>query len=113
MTETTVASYVMDPATDVVLYGDEVAEGMWVLPDALLRAGGTEDERLRANRFRRVTKLRPYPASGNAPPGIAFVGEWVDGYQEAHRYAVIWAWIVRKDSLPGAAATVPDGGETE
>src|SRR5260370_3901705 len=59
----TVATYVMNPAEDVVLFGDELANGMWVLADdcgARPPYGPTEDERLRSQRFRRATPLRPH-----------------------------------------------------
>jgi hypothetical protein len=102
----TVASYLMNPAEDVVLFGEEITEGMWVLPEGgLLRRvfSGTEEERLRAQRFRKVTRLRRVPVE----PGnniLVFIGEWVDGYQEVCRYNESYGWIVKKDSLPGAAS---------
>jgi hypothetical protein len=110
MSETTVASYRMNPAEDVVIFGDELAEGMLVLPeDALLRSGayGSEEDRLRRQRFRKVTRLRVTPRYG-MDDLTAFIGEWIDGYQERQAYAASFAWIVKKDSLPGAA--VPADG---
>ena len=95
---TQLARYLMDPAEDVVLYGDDLTEGMWVLrEDWSLRneTSPREGERLRGQRFCRVTRLR---RDGDL---ITFIGEWVDGYQEAaNRTHVTYAWIVKKASLP-------------
>jgi hypothetical protein len=93
----TVTAYVMDPALDTVLFGDEITEGMWVLPeDSILRSLpiGGEEEQLRRQRFCRVTKLR---RSGTV---LVFVGEWVDGYQEVLSYNECHGWIVRKAAAP-------------
>ena len=100
--------YLMDPAEDTILYGDEITEGMWVLPEdpALRREHShSEDERLRGQRFRRVTRLR------RQPQHVSFIGEWVDGYKESvtHVHADL-AWIVKKSSLPGAE---PEAGSEE
>lgn len=99
-----IASYVMNPAEDVVMFGDDLAEGMWVLrEDTSMRHDyGTEEEQLRGQRFMRVTRLRftPGPASDLA----VFIGEWVDGHQEVQRIAVTFGWIVKKDSLPATGA---------
>lgn len=97
-----VATYVMNPAEDVVLFGDELAEGMWVMQeDWVLRARAemSEDQQLRMQRFMRVTRLRfaPGPSSDLA----VFVGEWVNGHQEIQRVAVTLGWIVKKSSIPG------------
>ena len=94
--ETTVPVYRMNPAEDRIIFGDELEEGMWVLaehPDHRIRSGG-EDEQIRAQRFRRVTRLR------NTPGNTVFIGEWADGYQEVHTCRIVTAWLVRKDS-PG------------
>jgi hypothetical protein len=100
------ALYVMNPATDRVIFGDQLAEGMWVMPESeCLRRGRSEDAALRANRFCRVTALRWPPSPGSGYPAkVAFIGEWVDGYQSACCYAVTWGWIVRRDDEPGEAA---------
>lgn len=105
MSETTIAVYRMNPAEDVILFGDELREGMWVLPeDITMRRpnGGDEDSRIRRQRFRRVTRLRREP--GN-PGLIIFVAEWVDGYQEVHRYAVSYGWIVKKERTDDSDGT--------
>ena len=95
-----IARYVMNPKMDVILFGDELKEGMWVMPSELRGDHGTEDERLRAQRFMQVTRLRFMP--GQCGTLTCFVGEWVDGYQEVKRFNVSFGWIVRKDSVPGA-----------
>jgi hypothetical protein len=95
----TVSRYVMNPAEDEIRFGDELADGMWVLcADPVFRSphGHTEDEQMRQQRFRRVTRLRHDPARGSLPPQVAFVGEWVDGYQEVHSYSVQYGWLVKK-----------------
>lgn len=98
----TITEYVMNPAEDTVLYGDELADGMWVLgDDALMRtpSGDSEDEQIRAQRFRRVTRLRLYtqPGSDSAPPQMSFIGEWADGYQQSWEGAITSAWIVKRE----------------
>lgn len=94
----TVAAYLMNPAEDVIVFGDELAEGMWVLPATLPRRpyGDDEDSRIRSQRFRRVTRLRRVPAAGANQEQAVFVGEWIDGYQEIHSYAVTHGWITKK-----------------
>ena len=93
-------SYKMNPAEDTILYGDEIAEGMWVLRDSeILRPGSeaAEDDQLRAQRFCKVTRLRSHGDK------ITFIGEWIDGYQRSQGPChVSHAWIVKKSSLPGA-----------
>lgn len=108
MNETKRTVYKMNPAEDCVLYGDELTEGMWVMPQSLdmrNRAWPDEDEFLRGQRFCRVTKLRQTPADGIVPAGIAFVGEWVDGYQFAYRMAHAHAWIVKRENPAEAEST--------
>lgn len=100
MNGTEASAYRMNPAEDVIVFGDELEEGMLVLAEeqhARQPHGSGEDERLRAQWFRRVTRLRREPgAAPGAPAKVVFVGEWVDGYQEVHRYAVSYGWIVKK-----------------
>ena len=96
---TEVASYLMNPGEDVIVFGDELAEGMLVVPeraDCRSQDSGSEDARLRGERFRRVTRLRILPPCGDTPEQTVFVGEWVDGYQEVHSYAESFGWIVKK-----------------
>src|SRR6266498_6053874 len=75
----TVPVYRMNPAEDEIRFGEEITEGMWVLADSpIFRSphGGGEDEKIRAQRFRRVTRLRREPASSINPDSlIIFVGE--------------------------------------
>lgn len=98
---TQITAYVMNPATDVVIFGDQLAEGMTVLPENnLLRHGDTEDEQLRAQRFRTVRTLRTEPSANGRPAQIAFIGEWADGYQSAWKGATTWTWIVKRGSIP-------------
>lgn len=93
-----VASYLMNPAEDTLLFGDELREGMWVLlDDEHLRAGveAPEEVQIRAQRFCRVARLRIHGET------LSFVGEWVDGYQKSRGpVALSYAWIVKKDSIP-------------
>jgi len=96
---TDVATYLMNPAEDVIAFGDELAEGMWVLPESpAARPGGRtgEDAAIRAQRFRKITRLRRIPAMGATPEQTVFVGEWIDGYQEVHSFAVSHGWLVKK-----------------
>lgn len=91
-----VSAYVMSPAEDVILFGDELGNGMWVLADdcgARPPYGAAEEDRLRAQRFRRVTRLR---REGDL---VTFVGEWLDGYQALHQASASSGWIVKRDSL--------------
>lgn len=98
MSTHTVPQYQMNPAEDVIVFGDELADGMLVLPeDRLIRTAFSfeaEERQLRAQRFRKVTRLR---REGDL---TRFVGEWIDGYQEVQRYNVCHAWLVKKDSVP-------------
>jgi hypothetical protein len=95
MSAATVAAYVMNPAEDVVLYGSDLAGGMLVLPE-IRRNSGTEDEQIREQRFRRVTRLRPAAEPGS----LRFIGEWVDGYQQGDASSAGQCWIVKRDSIP-------------
>jgi hypothetical protein len=98
MNEITTAVYRMNPATDRIIFGDELEEGMWVLPeDPWYRQpdSETEDEQIRAQRFRRVTRLAITHRYGSVQ--ARFIGEWVDGYQEVHWHGTCIAWLVRKD----------------
>jgi hypothetical protein len=90
---TTTVKYRMDPAEDEIRFGDELAEDMWVLAeDWLFRSphGDSEEDKIRAQRFRRVTRIR------RSNGIVQFVGEWIDGYQEVHSYSESYAWLVKK-----------------
>jgi hypothetical protein len=96
-------TYLMNPAEDLIVFGDELADEMWVLADDCCSRppyGGTEDERLHSQRFRRVTKLR---REGDL---VTFIGEWLDGYQAIHQASTSSGWIVKKDSLPDGRAAL-------
>ena len=110
----TVARYVMNPAEDEIRFGDELADGMWVLQEPWeMRSphGDSEDEQMRRQRFRRVTRLRHVAGGGVAPPKIVFVAEWVDGYQEVHSYAVSYGWLVKKSAPAAEPETADDPGQ--
>jgi len=94
------AAYLMNPATDTIVFGDELAVGMQVLPEnrSIRHDDGSEDSALRAQRFRTIIRIRGItPATGYAPAQVTFLGEWVDGYQEIWAGAVTHGWIVRKE----------------
>jgi hypothetical protein len=110
----TVTTYRMNPAEDRIVFGEEITEGMWVLTEPWpMRSphGSDEESHLRAQRFRKVTRLRHVPGSGASPAKVVFVGEWVDGYQEVHEYAVTYGWLVKKD--PVTAGEENYGSESE
>jgi hypothetical protein len=92
--------YRMNPAEDTLVYGDQLAEGMWVLPSSPTTRflGEDEDSRLRAQRFCRVTRLRrePFRFDGEVSEVTVFVGEWVDGYQYQRRHALTTPWLAKK-----------------
>jgi len=93
---TQVARYVMNPAEDVVLFGDDLAEGMQVLREDPYARITFEHDPGRAEQFSRVTRLRLYPET------LTFLGEWSDGYQKhIGPVARDRAWIVKKASIPG------------
>jgi hypothetical protein len=101
--ETDVTEYRMNPAEDMIVFGDELEDGMWVLTESTMARqphGYDEDSQIRRQRFRRVTRLRREPGYASAPDKVVFVGEWVDGYQEVHAYAVTFGWLVKKDPQP-------------
>jgi hypothetical protein len=95
-------TYRMNPAEDAIIAGADLADGMLVRPEGTLTVDDADIAR--AAEPRRVTRLVRCADSGyNDGAVIEFIGEWPDGYQEVHRYAVTAYWIVRRDSLPGAS----------
>lgn len=101
MSETRTIVYLMDPALDEIKFGSELTEGMWVLEEDVNSRPyriSTEEYKIRAQRFRRVTRLTREPC-GMFEGGIRvrFIGEWVDGYQEVHEGRQGAAWLVRKE----------------
>lgn len=106
----TADAYRMNPAEDALIYGDKLEEGMWVLPSSeRIPRGDDEDSRLRAQRFRRVTRLHREGGGPGMPDRVVFIGEWVDGYSQEHRYGVSHTWIVKKAPAPEVTATVSKG----
>jgi hypothetical protein len=100
--KTTVDVYRMNPEADTIVFGDELAEGMWVIhecPEARCARNAPEEVQLRGQRFRRVTRLRTESDVSYAGGAYTvFVGEWVDGYQEVHEATIRTAWIVKRDA---------------
>jgi hypothetical protein len=101
VSETSTIVYLMDPALDEIRFGSELTEGMWVLEenDALRpRRFSTEEYKIRAQRFRRVTRLTREPSTQyEGGIKVQFIGEWVDGYQEVCACRQGSAWLVRKE----------------
>ena len=104
--KTTVDVYRMNPEADTIVFGDELAEGMWVIyesPPNRCARNAPEEVQLRGQRFRRVTRLRTEPDLAYAGGAYTvFVGEWVDGYQEVHQATVRTAWIVKRETTDAA-----------
>ena len=98
----TVTAYKMNPAEDEILFGADLEEGMWVLcefPPLRSPHGEGEDDQIRRQCFRQVTGLQH---SGDQ---IVFIGRWVDGYAEVHKYhATFYGWIVKRAAAPSAEA---------
>ena len=97
---TAITAYKMNPKEDEILFGDEIREGMWVMPEhPMLRSrGDSEDAQIRGQRFRRVIRIRQCPAQ------MAIMLEWVDGYRETWTGAVTNTWIVRREDALSADA---------
>ena len=67
----TIAIYHMNPAEDRIIFGNDLEDGMWVLAENLgarFPSGRSEDEEIRAQRFRQVTHLHRVPPASNGPP---------------------------------------------
>jgi hypothetical protein len=105
----TADDYRMNPAEDTLLRGDQLADGMWVLAENIgLRlplSSNSEDDRIRAQRFRQVSGLRRKAASSadGTPELIHFTGTWVDGYQATHTTNLGTPWIVKKGAVNAEA----------
>ena len=116
MTDTSITVYLMNPAEDEIKFGPELAEGMWVLPEEpngrMVRAD-TEDARIRAQRFCRVTRLRTLPSPmHNGGFKLQFIGVWVDGYQEVVATRLSEAWLVKKETKDDADTESADSEVT-
>lgn len=110
--DTATAYYRMNPAEDKILTAAELTVGMLALyeiPALRTPRGSDEDERIRAQCFRRIVRFLP----ADEPTIMRFVGEWIDGYQEVHVCQRTSAWLVKKAAaelaegdagLPGGAA---------
>jgi len=98
-------NFIMDPATDDMIYGSELEEGMIVLMgDSLIREDPAQffqtpeeerseytENRLRQSaRWCRVTKLRYH---GHI---VQFIGVYEDGTKVSRSYANSYAWYVKK-----------------
>jgi hypothetical protein len=102
--------YEMDPKFEDVIYGWDLRDGMVVLiEDALMRGDPArmhephEGRRVReCNAWCRVEQLRATP--GPQDPLVSFMGVYGDGVKRPRTYAASYAWIVKKDSLPGTAS---------
>ena len=112
---TTITAYEMSPATDRIVFGDELRDGMWIIrEDETMRCGSahSEDVEIRVNRFCKVTRLQTVECGSG--PCVIFIGEWVDGYQKAfgpiHH---MFAWIVRREDVPQADAELREITEEE
>jgi hypothetical protein len=80
-------SYLMNPATDTLLYGDELKDGMKVLLEwSVLR----NHEEGRLDEFFTITRL------GHDGNLIRFIALYDDGYMKSGTYNRSYAWIVRK-----------------
>jgi hypothetical protein len=107
---TIVTPYVMNPAEDYLLFGDDIADGMWVLiEDESLRGGfeSSEDQCIRGQRFARVTHLR------REGEHIRFIAEYVDGFQRSRKVHTVLAWIVKRDTAPSPDAELREMREQE
>ena len=99
---TTITGYKMNPAEDDLLFGTQLREDMWVLPERpeIRRLHGkSEDDKIRRQRFRQVTQLQ------HVGDQVVFIGKWVDGYAEIHRYhATFYGWLVKRENSAPAEA---------
>lgn len=95
----------IDPDTQVLLYADELAEGMWVLNppekrmslhEELMRLPAGKAKAMVCNRWCRVTKLRKSDLE------VCFVGIYDDEDQRLRRSSPNEGWHVLKTSIPPA-----------
>lgn len=108
----TITAYKMNPAEDEIRYGDELAEGMWVMYEdrrGRCSESAPEDEQIRMNRFCRVTRMRTV----NDGQTIVFIGKWVDGFQKRYSANRNGAWIVKREGAPEAEAELREIAEGE
>jgi hypothetical protein len=99
--------YVMDPETEDLIRGDELANGMIVLIESeSCRSGPLPWETdstaaLVAGRWCRVDKLRTEPG---VMPMVSFIGVYQDGSKFTRRYGQAHSWYVKLASIPGGAS---------
>lgn len=94
--------YVANSATDTILFGRQLENGMRVLiEDSLLRGPDRDTDnpydiarRDENNQWCEVTNLQ-----GNFNTTM-FVGKYDDGTLRIRRFSPSWAWIVKLDSIP-------------
>ncbi len=100
----------MNPATEDLLYGDEICDGMRVLAGFSDRQNESsvvmQHAILRDNRWCTVSKLRV--ENNNC---IYFIGVYDDGIQIERDTFVATAWVVKKDSIPSRAVAPSTQGE--
>jgi hypothetical protein len=100
--------YVMDPETEDLLLGEELADGMVVLIESeSCRAGvipGMVEPAtaLVGGRWCRIEKLRTAPSFGL--PMVAFIGVYEDGSKFTRRYGTSHSWYVKLSSIPAVSA---------
>ena len=103
----TITAYKMNPKEDEILFGTELEEGMWVLlefPNLRSPHGKDEDDQIRAQCFRQVTRLQ---RSGDQ---VVFIGRWVDGYAAVHKYhATYYGWIVKRGDADAELREISEG----
>ena len=98
-------SYIIDPDTEDVIFGDELENDMVVMLDeAILRgdpelieaAGPYELQRtLETARWCRVDKLHKPDSQGV----LRFIGVYADGTKRSRAYGSGYGWIVKKASV--------------
>lgn len=113
--------YDMDPATeDLLADGEDLRDGMIVMIEAPTvrenpavpsrSAVGSEYALARlkeANRWCEVTNLKYVGFDGpDTSRQVQFIGVYADGTKRQRRYAISYAWFVKKSSLPKAESNM-------
>lgn len=93
--------FMMDPTSDDLLYGSELANGMVVLPeDDGYRSGfyidgePNEPEKAKNNRWHKISKLE---TDGKT---LRYIGIYTDGQKISHSWGLYSCWYVKQDSVP-------------
>lgn len=96
--------YEFSPRTDTIMYGEELKDGMFVLPDAIYLRGndswGGKDEN-RWQQFAQITKL----IKRNSV--ITFIAVWDDCFQQKTVFHSTHTWIVKKHSHNEIRSSLP------